>query len=291
MMKNIPKTKTAILVIVCILAAFLSRAVLSPHFSNPETYKTIIETLDKQKITVTELTVVSATTSAAVAAIPGDATSPIANQIADLSRYLFIIACAILLEKFLLTVIGYISFSIIIPIALLLLAITFIRNIDALRAICLKLIVFALIIPLIIPVSVKISNLISETHQANQLVDQALELDDGLEQIEEKTEVSSSEESNAGFISKFFSTVENVASDLRDGAKNALLQLRYGAEEALSTLFDAIAVLIITTCVIPLLVFFAAARMINLIFGLNIRISKPKKVTSFKKKAATTAIE
>ena len=282
-MKNIPKSKTAILVILCILAAILSRTVLSPIVSNPETYKTTIETLDQQKITVTELTVVSATASAAVAAIPGDVTTPIANKIADVSGYLFIIACAILLEKFLLTVLGYISFSFIIPIAFLILAVAIIRNIETLRIICYKLIIFALIIVSIIPASVKISNLITETHHANQLVEQALQLDDGSEQ----TEISTSKENNGGLISKIVSTVKETA----DSVKNTISNLRSTAEAILSTLFDAIAVLIITTCIIPILVFCSAIWMINLLFGLDIKIPKPPKVSSFKKKAATTAVE
>lgn len=279
-MKNIPKSKTAILVILCILAAILSRTVLSPIVSNPETYKTTIETLDQQKITVTELTVVSATVSTAVASVYGDATTPIANKIIDLSGYLFIISCAILLEKFLLTVIGYISFSFIIPIAFLILAVAIIRNIETLRIICYKLIIFALIIVSIIPASVKISNLITETHHANQLVEQALQLDDGSEQ----TEISTSKENNGGLISKIVSTVKETA----DSVKNTISNLRSTAEAILSTLFDAIAVLIITTCIIPILVFCSAIWMINLLFGLDIKIPKPPKVSSFKKKAAKT---
>ena len=282
-MKNIPKSKTAILVIVCLLAALLSGTVLSPIVSNPETHQEIIQTLDQQKITVTELTVVSATASAAVAAIPGDVTTPIANKIADVSGYLFIIACAILLEKFLLTVLGYISFSFIIPIAFLILAVAIIRNIETLRTICYKLIIFALIIVSIIPASVKISNLITETHHANQLVEQALQLDDGSEQ----TEISTSKENNGGLISKIVSTVKETA----DSVKNTISNLRSTAEAILSTLFDAIAVLIITTCIIPILVFCSAIWMINLLFGLDIKIPKPPKVSSFKKKAATTAVE
>lgn len=279
-MKNIPKPKTAILVIVCILAAFLSHAVVSPLVSDPETYQATIETLDQQKLTVTKLTVVSATASAAVAAIPGDVTTPIANKIADVSGYLFIIACAILLEKFLLTVLGYISFSFIIPIAFLILAVAIIRNIETLRIICYKLIIFALIIVSIIPASVKISNLITETHHANQLVEQALQLDDGSEQ----TEISTSKENNGGLISKIVSTVKETA----DSVKNTISNLRSTAEAILSTLFDAIAVLIITTCIIPILVFCSAIWMINLLFGLDIKIPKPPKVSSFKKKAAKT---
>ena len=197
-----------------------------------------------------------------------------------MSGYLFIIACAILLEKFLLTVLGYISFSFIIPIAFLILAVAIIRNIETLRIICYKLIIFALIIVSIIPASVKISNLITETHHANQLVEQALQLDDGSEQ----TEISTSKENNGGLISKIVSTVKETA----DSVKNTISNLRSTAEAILSTLFDAIAVLIITTCIIPILVFCSAIWMINLLFGLDIKIPKPPKVSSFKKKAAKT---
>jgi len=52
-----------------------------------------------------------------LASVVGDATTPVANEIMDISSYLLIVVCALVLEKSLLTVFGYIAFNILIPIA------------------------------------------------------------------------------------------------------------------------------------------------------------------------------
>ncbi len=51
-----------------------------------------MEALEEKKITVMEMTAAVAASSIAVAAIPGDATTPLADQIAELGSYLMIAA-------------------------------------------------------------------------------------------------------------------------------------------------------------------------------------------------------
>ncbi|MEI3361149.1 MAG: hypothetical protein V8R75_00450 [Oscillospiraceae bacterium] len=58
-----------------------------------------------------------AVTSVAVSAVPGDATTPLASKIADLSSYLLLVVGAIMLEKLLLTMLPYAAFTILIPAA------------------------------------------------------------------------------------------------------------------------------------------------------------------------------
>ena len=125
---------TAIAVLVII--AVLSMTVLAGFASSPETYADTIASLDKKKITVMELTAATLAASTALSAVPGDATNPAANQIANLSNYLMIVVCAIFLEKFLLTVIGHVAFTYILPIAVVLLGLWVVKlmfgiNVDA----------------------------------------------------------------------------------------------------------------------------------------------------------------
>mgnify|MGYP000240661576 CR=1 FL=1 len=74
-----------------------------------------MEALEEKKITVMEMTAAVAASSIAVAAIPGDATTPLADQIAELGSYLMIAAGAVMLEKFLLAITGHAAFSLLIP--------------------------------------------------------------------------------------------------------------------------------------------------------------------------------
>ena len=119
-MKEKIDSKKIIITIVLLVIALLSIFVISKVTSSAEFHAKTIKSLDDKKITVMELTAATAGTSTAIAAIPSDATTPLANQIMELSSYLLIVVGAIFLEKIMLTLTGYIAFTYIIPIACLL---------------------------------------------------------------------------------------------------------------------------------------------------------------------------
>ena len=83
-------------VAVALVIMVLSMTVVSKAASNPENHKKTIEALDEKKADILKLTATSAAASTAIAAIPGDATTPIANKLTDLiifsdysGRYIF----------------------------------------------------------------------------------------------------------------------------------------------------------------------------------------------------------
>ena len=106
-----------------LVVAILSMTVVSKVATSPESYQSTIKSIDEKKAAVMGVTATAAVTSTALAMIPGESTTPIANQIMDLSSYLLIVVCALVLEKSLLTVAGYLAFNFLIPIACLLLGI------------------------------------------------------------------------------------------------------------------------------------------------------------------------
>jgi len=116
MLKRDLITKSICLVLLVVLA-LLSVFLLAKTASSPENYVSTVKSIDEKKATVMAVTATAATASTILAAIPGDATTPIANQIMEISSYLMIVVCALVLEKSLLTVVGYLSFKILIPIA------------------------------------------------------------------------------------------------------------------------------------------------------------------------------
>lgn len=158
-------SKTIITVIALIIVAVLSIFVIAPFASSAKTHANSIKTLDEKKITVMELTAATAGSATALAAIPGDFTTPVSNQILQLSSYLLIVIGAIFLEKVLLTLTGLVAFKFLIPIACLLYAVYVFVEKDFLRNLALKLIAFGIVITLIVPVSVSVSNLIEKTHK------------------------------------------------------------------------------------------------------------------------------
>ena len=263
MIKNL-NLKRISLVGVLLIIAVLSMFVISPFASSAEFHEKTIKKLDEKKITVMELTAATAGAATALSAIPGDATTPIANQIMELSSYLLIVVGAIFLEKMLLTLTGYISFTFLIPIACLLYGIYLYAKNDILKKLAIKLSIFGIVIFMVVPISVKVNNLIEDTY--NQTIEEA-------KNSEIVTEENiSEEESESGFLSKLKESVSNIGD-------NASELLKKG-EKILSNFIDAIAILLITSCVIPIGVLLFFIWIIKIIFGVKIPISNIKKTKS-----------
>ena len=108
-----------ILILAILLSFFVAPFVVDKLHITDEANKI----LDNKKDTVVAVTATAATISVAIAAIPGDSTTPLANQIAELDIFFIIVLMSIYLLKILLAVSISLSFRIIFPAACLLLII------------------------------------------------------------------------------------------------------------------------------------------------------------------------
>lgn len=252
-MKN-NQIKKIMIMVLLIIIAFVSIKFISPWASSIETHATSLSILDDKKTSAMGLTTAVALTSTAITAIPGDVATPIANQISELTTPLMIVICAIYLEKFLLTITGFLSFTYLIPISCLCGMIYLFLNKKIWRDLAIKLALFAIVIVFIIPTSVKITTLIEDTF--HESIQQTM---DTVEKIEDEASQTNQEDSNA--LLDFLSGIGKGVSNVVDSAKNAL-----------SIFVDAIAVLIITSCVIPICVIFMFIWCIKLIWGIPISI-------------------
>ena len=250
--------KLVCLVLLVVLGA-LSAGYLSPFASSADFHSTSIATLEEQKQTAMSLTATVTAASYAVSSLPNDTATPIAEQLADLTGPLLVIVCVIYLEKFLLTTTGFVSFSILVPLSCLLFGIHLFRPGEMLRSWAIKIMIFALLLFAMVPTGVTITNLVQETFEEsiNQTFATA-------EQFTEEVENVQKEDTNA-FV-QFFENIGEGVVKLFDMAKNVL-----------STLTDAIAVLLITTCAIPLLTLLFFIGMIRILFGLQIKLPMPRR--------------
>ena len=261
--------KRVILTVTLLVVALVSMFGISKIMSSNEFHSKSIQALDDKKITVVELTAATAGASAALAAIPGDATTPIANQILELSSYLLIITGIIFFEKILLTLTGYVTFTFLVPTSCLLCGINLFVKKDILKNLAIKLAIFGLVIFMVVPVSIKVSDLIESTYQESisQTIEEA-------NNIENETEENSNEESEEGGIfSGLISKAEDVISNVGDTVTGWVNK----GEKMLSNFIDAIAILLITSCVIPIVVLIFFVWIIKIIFGISIPVPNIKK--------------
>ena len=103
--------------------------------------------------------------------------------------------------------------------------------------------------------------------------------------LENKTEEPKQEEKeeDQSWWNKITTGVSNVVSNIGDGIDELIAK----GKLVLSNFIDAIAILIITTCVIPIAVLFVIVWVIKIIFDITIPVKKVKvNMPKFKEKAS-----
>ena len=305
---NFNKQK-CITAVILLLVAILSITVIGKYASAPENHQKTIASLDEKKQTVMELTAASTVTSALITLLPGDTATPIAEKMADVSGYLLVVLCSIYLVKYLVTITGYVAFTYLIPIACGLWIFNLIFANATLRKLATKLVVFGLAISFVVPASVKISDLIGDTYQAqieatiedarntqNILENSGVADDDDDTNATETpgigtTEVPGTvtgnvqekESNNSGSVSNIFDWAKDAISGAKDSVTNVVENVTVSTEElvqkvenSLNHFIEAVAVMIITSCVIPMLVLLLFFWMVKIVLDVDLSGAKIK---------------
>ena len=266
MIKKIFTVKNCIIIGVLVVIALLSFFALSSITSSPDFHKNSIKLLDEKKMTVANMTGAAAAASTIISAIPGDATTPIANEIMDVASYLLIITGVIFLEKMLLTLTGLIAFKYLIPISCILGIIYVFWKKEVLKNLAIKLTIFGLLLYLVVPASVYLSSWIESNYKStiNVSIESVEEID--VEEQTAKEETNKNEGLLQGIMNNAQKVAEKVTSSVSDGVEKA--------KQVLSSFIDATAVLIITSCVIPVLVIIFFVWIIKILFGIDVSAKK-----------------
>lgn len=292
---NFDRTK-CITAVILLLIAILSITVVGKYASAPENHQKTIVSLDEKKQTVMELTAASTVTSALITLLPGDTATPIAEKMADVSGYLLIVLCAIYLEKYLVTITGYVAFTYLIPAACVLWILNLFFANATVRKLAAKLAVFGIAIFLVVPASVKISDLIGDTYQAQieatiedakstQNILGNSDLGNGTSEAEtgtgttEAAAANTQEKTNSesGSVSNIFDWAKDAFSSAKDSVANVVENVTISTEElvqkvenSLNHFIEAVAVMIITSCVIPMLVLLLFFWMVKIVLDVDL---------------------
>lgn len=244
------------------VAALVSLFALSGIFSTPDAYPGTIQTLDDKKVAVLALTATAISASAAVSAIPDDTGTPIAERLADLSADFGLILTVIFLEKYLLTTFGLLCFAVFIPVSCVLaIAAILLRKYhgprDRLGGLAKKLALMGVLLWATIPLSTMLSNNIEATYNdtAYDLVASVEATPEGAEIVEDLKGVETTED-QAGALDSLVGFLEARAQDIQDAAatvQEGVSNLLSWAQNKVTSLAEALSILIVTSCVIPLL--------------------------------------
>ena len=247
-------------IVALVVLALLSGFVARPHFADTKTWDSTIEVIDQKKGNVT--------------ALPGDTGTPVAEQLAQLSGNLGIVLAVLYLEKYLLTILWSVGLGILIPFALVLFAVSLgihgrWSTSAVLRRVATRVLVVAMIGMALVPASVWVSQKVDETYRVS------------IEQAEQKAaDAASAADSDSSKASKKkteSTESKNVLEQLADGASGLVTSVTSGAKQMtneivqqVTDLIEGVIVMIVTSCVIPLLVLAAFLWLGHTLLGIDI---------------------
>ncbi|MBQ9329122.1 MAG: hypothetical protein IJ225_11405 [Solobacterium sp.] len=240
---------------VFLIAAVLSFTLIHDIYINGQFTKTAITYLDTKANTVLALTGASTSASVAITMIPGDIGTPIADQLANISSYSIIVLAAVHLEKYLITIAAVAAFRFLIPASLLGAAINigFFNN-ETVNHLIKRVCAFSIALVLVIPASVYLSRLVETTYKEDvQLCIEQTQKD--AEEIKENIEGT-----DQTLLEKFVNTISGGAVTLVEKF-----------ETSLNNFVEAISVMLITACVIPILTFMVLIWLVKSILQIDIK--------------------
>lgn len=272
MIKEKPILKNVLLITLCALLIICSICFGSHTASNPETYKKTIAELNEKSADVAKMSVATLGMSTLIAAVPGDTTTPIADYLVDLNSWLLIIMMVLMLEKYLLTIIGKAVFWLIIPIGLALIGISIPPKSRSLKIRGLDIILAGFLIWAIVPTGMMISRDIERTYSfsVSDVADETENIQNKAAEIEnndDSEESDDKEDENKNIISGFISKAKDAVEDV---VINPLEEKVAQAKKMVNTVVDAIIVLVITSCVIPLFTLIAFLLLIKVTLHLDL---------------------
>jgi len=253
--------KKALYIAVPVLIAVISIFVVARKVSAPEYTAKYTEVIEANRESVMKLTASSTAVSVAISALPGDIGTPISEKFADLSLGFMAVLCALYLEEFLVVITGLVVFKWMIPVACILFIIGRLADKKFLKDTAYKICVLSLAFILIIPASIGITKAIRNTYgdKIDETIDSA-ELSADLIQDSIKNGAEDDEAGNglAGVLKNLIASGDGIAAGTSEF-------MRY-VEKLLTRFVDAVAILIVTSCIIPVLVILALVWFVKIIF-------------------------
>lgn len=251
-----------------VVAALVCWFVLLPHFSSPASHAEVIATIDEKIDNVLTLTAGSAGASALISAIPGDAGSPIAEKLMDLSTGFLIVLAALFLEKYLITIFSAASLGFAFPAAALLgIAVVWTWGrrpwAKAPLSIGAKLVALGAVLLLAIPTSAWVTNQIDATYETS--MQESIESAEALAEGAAEAEADEGKKDEGGILGFFQGAIDTVTGGITSAVE--------GAQESLNQFIESLAVMLVTSCLIPILVLLFYFWVAKIVLGVNIDIS------------------
>jgi hypothetical protein len=252
--------KKILLSVLLLLLAVFSFLFLADRAAAPATHAATVGVIDEKTEDVLKLTASASLASFGVSAIPGDTATPIASKLADFSEYFLLILCVLYSEKYLIGIIGAGVFKVLIPCACLLCIVSLWRNPRLFRRLAFKLAAVGAALYLLIPVSFKVSDMIYGAYRES--IDSTIS---AAETLSDETAPLADAAGDKGLVAAILDRLSETATSLTDKAVDTV-----------NRFVETMAVMIVTSCVIPLLVLLFFLWVIKQLTGVDLSAAWPR---------------
>lgn len=259
------------------------------HFGNAKNRTRENTYLDETRADAMKLAAALSGASILIAAVPGDATTPVADEVAHMNDYVLLSIGAISLEKLLLIVLSRISFRFLFPAAVIFAVLFYCFRRKAFRVGAVYFLMAGIVFFSAIPMAIWIGHTVDKAYGFSGVVDRICEDIDNLDLEKASDATSATEGTNGGsegsvngsaassaagsdrsagkdseeknpsvksFLERLAGLGEDVkenVSSFEDSVKTNLSNNIEKVKTIPGNLIDAVAALLITSCVIPII--------------------------------------
>lgn len=262
--EKLPKILLAIFIMV------FSFTVLTYKVPESQYIQKTIERLEDSQSTLMAFSGTTIATSLAISALPDDFASPLASTVSDLNTYFIFLFAVLFVEKLIVIEGIKISFAYIIPAACILYIISILTTKEVFKTFATKLLILGISLIIVIPISTHFTEVVCEDYLI--YVDETIaDADAGAGKINEVMAASNEDATFFDKLSDAFKTAIRDVSDLLTYFKNVVKKC-----------VNSVAIMIVTTFVLPLLTLMLFRWLLKELFSLhfptpNIQIRLPHK--------------
>ena len=251
-------TEKHVKILFAIFIIVFSATVLTHKIPETKYVQETIDSLEESQNTIMTFSGTTIATSLAISALPDDFASPLASTVSDLNTYFIFMFAVIFVEKLLVVEGIQIALSYIIPIACLLYILFTLTSKEIYKSFATKLLILGISIIVVIPFSTHFTETVCSDYL--DYVDETIaEADAGAAKI---NEVMSSSDADSTFFDKLsnaFKTAIQSVSDLLTYFKNVVKKC-----------MNSVAIMLVTTFVVPLLILMLFRWLLNELFSLHL---------------------
>ena len=258
----------------------LSIYVLAAKVPETKYVKSTIESLDESRNKVMTFSGATLAASTALSLLPDDKASPMANTLADMSKYFIFIFAVLFLERLIVIEGTQIAFVYIIPAACGLYILFVLLQKDKMKEWATKLLILGIALVCVIPFSIHFTEYVGSDYLT--YIDETIaEANDGADKIVSVKAEDEDEITLWNRISGIFKSTVQGAADLFTYFSNLIKKC-----------FNSIAIMLVTTIALPLCILMIFRWLLKELFSLNLNISTPRiRVMHLNKKKNEKMIE